>query len=260
MKITMIGSGRVATHLALALQHQHQIVQVFSRQLAHAEKLAQQLDAQAISSPAQLDPQVDLVIVTVSDQAISQVIYSITGYLPQNLIVHTSGSTSLAVIEHTHSRAGVFYPLQTFSFEREVNWLETPLFVEATEQQDLQALTQLANSLSNQVYQYSSKQRQTLHLAAVFACNFSNYCYDMAQQIVEAEQVDFSLLYPLILETADKATKHNPKTMQTGPAMRGDQNILQMHGQLLARADRKDLQDIYALLSEGIFKRHQING
>ena len=260
MKITMIGSGRVATHLALALQHQHQIVQVFSRQLAHAEKLAQQLDAQAISSPAQLDPQVDLVIVTVSDQAISEVVQAITGYLPQNLIIHTSGSTSLTVIEDMHARAGVFYPLQTFSFEREVNWLETPLFVEATEQQDLEALTQLANSLSKQVYQYSSKQRQTLHLAAVFACNFSNYCYDMAQQIVDAEQVDFSLLYPLILETADKATKNNPKTMQTGPAMRGDQNILQMHGQLLARADRKDLQDIYALLSEGIFKRHQING
>ena len=260
MKITMIGSGRVATHLALALQHQHQIVQVFSRQLAHAEKLAQQLDAQAISSPAQLDPQVDLVIVTVSDQAISEVVQAITGYLPQNLIIHTSGSTSLTVIEDMHARAGVFYPLQTFSFEREVDWLETPLFVEAAQQQDLETLIQLANSLSNRVYQYNSKQRQTLHLAAVFACNFSNYCYDMALQIVEAEQVDFSLLYPLILETADKATKHNPKTMQTGPAMRGDQNILHMHGQLLARADRKDLQDIYALLSEGIFKRHQING
>lgn len=258
MKITMIGSGRVATHLALALQNQHQIVQVFSRQLAHAEKLAQQLDAQAISSPAQLDPQVDLVIVTVSDQAISEVVQAITGYLPQNLIVHTSGSTSLAVIEHTHSRAGVFYPLQTFSFEREVNWLETPLFVEATEQQDLEALTQLANSLSSQVYQYSSKQRQTLHLAAVFACNFSNYCYDMAQQIVEAEQVDFSLLYPLILETADKATKHDPKTMQTGPAMRGDQNILNMHAQLLAAFNRADLAQVYALMSEGICKRHHV--
>ena len=107
MKITLIGSGRVATHLALALQNQHQIVQVFSPKLAHAQKLAQQLDAQAISSPAQLDPQVDLVIVTVSDQAISQVIYSITGYLPQNLIVHTSGSTSLTVIEDMHAGSGI---------------------------------------------------------------------------------------------------------------------------------------------------------
>ena len=196
MKITMIGSGRVATHLALALQNQHQIVQVFSPKLAHAQKLAQQLDAQAIDSPCQLDPQVDLVIVAVSDQAISQVIYSITGYLPQNLIVHTSGSTSLAVIEHTHSRAGVFYPLQTFSFEREVNWLETPLFVEATEQQDLEALTQLANSLSNQVYQYSSKQRQTLHLAAVFACNFSNYCYDMPSRLLRLNKLILACFIP----------------------------------------------------------------
>ena len=260
MRISLIGAGRVAHHLAHVLNAQHQIVQIYSRSLDKAQHLAAQIGAEAIAEVEQLHSDLDLLIIAVSDQAIAQVIQEVHHDLNHVLIVHTSGSTSLAVIEHTHSRAGVFYPLQTFSFEREVNWLETPLFVEATEQQDLEALTQLANSLSNQVYQYSSKQRQTLHLAAVFACNFSNYCYDMAQQIVDAEQVDFSLLYPLILETADKATKHNPKTMQTGPAMRGDQNILQMHGQLLARADRKDLQDIYALLSEGIFKRHQING
>lgn len=256
MKITLIGAGRVATHLARALKQQHQIVQVFSRDLQHAETLADQVNTQAINQVNQLDPQVDLVIIAVSDQAISSVIESITSYLPENLIVHTSGSTSLSVLQNTHHRAGVFYPLQTFSFERNVNWAETPLFVEAAEQQDLAFLTELANSLSHRVYQYSSKQRQTLHLSAVFACNFSNYCYDLAKQIVDAEQVDFSLLYPLIMETANKATQNDPKQMQTGPAMRGDQNILKMQRHLLAETQRNDLENIYALMSEGIYKRH----
>ena len=118
------------------------------------------------------------------------------------------------------------------------------LFVEATNKDDLAILSDLANSLSKRVYQYTSKQRLTLHLAAVFACNFSNYCFDMAKQVVDAEQVDFGLLYPLILETA-KATENDPKQMQTGPAMRGDQNILVMHQSLLAQANRDDLKQVY---------------
>lgn len=256
MRITLIGAGRVATHLAKVLQLQHQIVQIYSRDLQHAQTLADQVNSQAITEVEQLDPQTDLVIIAVSDQAISSVIQAITQYLPDNLIVHTSGSTDLAVLEQKHPRAGVLYPLQTFSFERAVNWSETPLFVEAVQAQDLTLLTDLANSLSQRVYQYSSTQRLTLHLAAVFACNFSNYCYDMAKQVVDAEQVDFSLLYPLILETANKATTNNPKDMQTGPAMRGDQNILNMHRQLLVDSNRTDLQDIYRLMSESILKRH----
>ncbi|TXJ05846.1 MAG: DUF2520 domain-containing protein [Acinetobacter sp.] len=258
MRITLIGAGRVATQLAKALHTQHQIVQVYSRNLQHAQRVADKVHTQAINQVEQLNSQTDLVIIAVSDQAIEPIIQSIKTYLPQCLIVHTSGSTALSIIEHHHKRAGVFYPLQTFSFEREVNWSETPLFVEASQQQDVELLTTLANSLSNNVYQYSSKQRQTLHLAAVFACNFSNYCYDMAKQIVDAEQVDFSLLYPLILETAEKATHNNPQQMQTGPAMRGDQIILNLHTQLLAAFNRADLAQVYALMSEGICKRHHV--
>lgn len=258
MRITLIGAGRVATQLAKALHTQHQIVQVYSRNLQHAQRVADKVHTQAIDQVEQLNSQTDLVIIAVSDQAIEPIIQSIKVYLPQCFIVHTSGSTALSIIEHHHKRAGVFYPLQTFSFERGVNWSETPLFVEASQQQDVELLTTLANSLSNNVYQYSSKQRQTLHLAAVFACNFSNYCYDMAQQIVDAEQVDFSLLYPLMLETAEKATHNNPQQMQTGPAMRGDQNILNLHTQLLAAFNRADLAQVYALMSEGICKRHHV--
>lgn len=95
-----------------------------------------------------------------------------------------------------------------------------------------------------------------MHLAAVFACNFTNYCFDMAKQVVDKEQVDFSLLYPLILETAKKATENDPKQMQTGPAVRGDQNILTMHQGLLAQANQDDLKQVYQILSDGIVKRH----
>ena len=207
MRITLIGAGRVANHLALVLEKKHRIIQVFSRDKQNAQNLADRVNAEAINQIEHLNRQTDLVIIAVSDQAISELIKNVSQYVPDSLIVHTSGSTSLSVLTESHLRAGVFYPLQTFSFEREVNWSDTPLFVEATNTQDLNVLTELANELSDCVYQYSSKQRQTLHLAAVFACNFSNYCYDMAKQIVDAESVDFNLLFPLIMETANKTRK-----------------------------------------------------
>lgn len=262
MRISLIGSGRVATHLGKALSKQHQIVQVLSRDLAHAETLAVQVNAQAIDQAEQLNTTIDLLIIAVSDQAISQVIQSVHDYLPNVLIVHTSGSTHLNVLTAHHAKSGVFYPLQTFSLEREIDWENTPLFIETAIENDLtisndeSILEDLANSLSNRVYQYTSEQRLSLHLSAVFACNFTNYCYDMAKQVVDAHQVDFSLLYPLILETANKATQNDPQKMQTGPAMRGDQNILTMHENMLHVQGREDLEKVYALLSEMIHARH----
>lgn len=256
MRIGLIGAGRVAHHLAHVLNAQHQIVQIYSRSLDKAQHLAAQIGAEAIAEVEQLHSDLDLLIIAVSDQAIAQVIQEIHHDLNHVLIVHTSGSTKLDVLQQHHARSGVFYPLQTFSLEREIDWSETPLFIEAAFAEDQQLLMTLANSLSKRVYAYSSEQRLSLHLAAVFACNFSNYCYDMAKQVVDAEQVDFNLLQPLILETAQKATQNDPKQMQTGPAMRQDQNILQMHQQMLAQAQRADLAEVYALMSQQISQRH----
>lgn len=256
MKISLIGSGRVAFHLAQALLAQgHNIVQVYARDFDKTQKFAEKIQARACQSLQQFQP-VDLIILAVSDSAIAELVKQVHELFPETLMVHTSGSTDIEVISHVHDKAGVFYPLQTFSLERDVDWSATPLFVEALADVDQKLLSDLANSLSKRVYQYTSKQRLTLHLAAVFACNFSNYCFDMAKQIVDAEQVDFSLLYPLIVETAKKATENDPKQMQTGPAMRGDQNILAMHQNLLAQAERDDLKEVYQLLSDGILKRH----
>ncbi|EOQ68956.1 Rossmann-like and DUF2520 domain-containing protein [Acinetobacter pittii] len=256
MKISLVGSGRVAFHLAKVLLAQgHHIVQVYARDFEKTQKFAEKIQAKACQSLREFQ-QTELIILTVSDSAIAELAKQVHELFPETLIVHTSGSTDIEVISHVHEKAGVFYPLQTFSFEREVNWSATPLFVEAVTDADQAILVDLANSLSGRVYQYTSKQRLTLHLAAVFACNFSNYCFDMAKQIVDKEQVDFSLLYPLIVETAKKATENDPKQMQTGPAMRGDQNILAMHQDLLAQAERDDLKQVYQLLSDGIVKRH----
>ncbi|MFW1760374.1 Rossmann-like and DUF2520 domain-containing protein [Acinetobacter calcoaceticus] len=256
MKISLIGSGRVAFHLAQALLAQgHNIVQVYARDFNKTQKFAEKIQAKACQSLQQFQP-VDLIILAVSDSAIAELVKQVHELFPETLMVHTSGSTNIEVISHMHEKAGVFYPLQTFSLERDVDWTATPLFVEAVADVDQKLLSDLANSLSKRVYQYTSKQRLTLHLAAVFACNFSNYCFDMAKQIVDAEQVDFSLLYPLIVETAKKATENDPKQMQTGPAVRGDQNILAMHQNLLAQAERDDLKEVYQLLSDGILQRH----
>ncbi len=257
MRISVVGAGRVAHHLAQTLVKQHQIIQIYGRSLEKVTVLADKVGAIAITDPKQLNADIDLVIIAVSDQSIKATIQQLHIFLPQALIVHTSGSTNLNVLTQHHARAGVFYPLQTFSLDREVDWDTTPLFVEAAEAADLRLLTELAQSLSQRVYQYNSAQRLSLHLAAVFACNFSNYCYDMAKQVVDAQQVDFSLLYPLMLETANKATQHDPRQMQTGPAMRGDQNIINMHEQMLEDAQQMDLKQIYAILSQHILKRHQ---
>lgn len=257
MRISFIGTGRVAHHLAHALKAQHQIVQIYSRSAERAAALADKVGASAAASMSSLDASIDLLIIAVSDSSIADVIQAVHPYLPNTLIVHTSGSTDIAKLTQVHERAGVFYPLQTFSFEREIDWSNTPIFTEAAQEQDLSRLTDLAAELSQRVYQYNSAQRLSLHLAAVYACNFANYCYDMAKQIVDAKQVDFSLLYPLMLETAQKATQSDPEIMQTGPAMRGDQNIIAMHTAMLEQARRNDLKEVYALMSEQILKRHQ---
>lgn len=252
MKIGFIGSGRVASHLATALAQHYTVAQIYVRNIQKAQPLADSLGAELISEYKKFRSDLDVCIIAVSDQAIEEVIKNLTQYLPNTLIVHTSGSTSIEVLKSYHDRVGIFYPLQTFSLEREIDWKSTPLLLEAHHQADEYMLEQMAALLSDRVYLYDSAQRLSLHLAAVFACNFSNACYDIAYQIVNQQGVDFELLHPLILETAQKATQHIPHTVQTGPAKRQDHKILNLHGTMLTAMKRQDLVQIYALLSQKI--------
>ena len=258
MRISFIGAGRLASQLAIALAKRHTIQHVFSRDSSKAQTLAEQVQAVATNEYTDLQATCDLIIIAVSDRAIADVIAAVHAHAPETLIVHTSGSTAMQVLTDRHPRAGVFYPLQTFSFERSTDWTQTPLLLEAANETDLQVLQSVAYELSPRVYHYDSAQRLSLHLAAVFACNFSNYCYDIAKQILDAQHADFALLYPLMLETAQKATQADPKTMQTGPAMRGDSTIIDMHQTMLQHSEREDLLKVYQLFSEQIGKRHPV--
>jgi predicted short-subunit dehydrogenase-like oxidoreductase (DUF2520 family) len=251
MRITIIGSGNVATHLAAAFKNAgHQIVQVYSRTLQNAALLAYHVKAEAIDDLDQINPETDIFIIAVKDDIIGPLVEQLAGY--EKLMVHTSGATDLYTLLAFSDNVGVFYPLQTFSKIKEIDFRNVPLCIEAADDSITRNLEQLAQTISNKVYRVDSEHRKILHLTAVFACNFSNYLYGVAQQILTTHQLDFDLLRPLILETAQKVQERLPADVQTGPAVRRDEITMNNHLELLK--DRPGLQQIYTLLSQGIIK------
>lgn len=253
MRITLIGSGNVATHMAAAFKNAgHRIVQVYSPNMHNAALLAYHVGATAINTLSDIDPNTDIFIIAVKDDAIAGVSEALAKY--QKLIVHTSGSTNLDVLLTFTDKAGVLYPLQTFSKTREVDFATVPLCIEAANESIYADLEQLATTISNNIYCVSSAGRKILHLAAVFACNFPNYLYEVSRQLLTDHEMDFNLLRPLILETAQKVQQQSPAAVQTGPAVRNDQITMNKHLEMLA--DQPQLQQIYTLLSQGIIKNN----
>ncbi len=251
MRITLVGSGNVATHLGAGLKNAgHQIVQVWSRHLQNAALLAYHLKAESIDELNNIYEGTDLIIISVKDDAVETVASFIT--LKNVLVVHTSGAVGIQVLEKYFANCGVFYPLQTFSKTREIDFLTVPLCIESTDKNSTALLLELARTISNQVNYINSAQRRILHLAAVFACNFPNYLYSVSAGLLKGQQMDFELLKPLILETALKVQQFLPTEMQTGPAVRGDQKTMAAHLELLKQHPK--LQEIYRLLSQGIIK------
>jgi len=252
MRITIIGSGNVATHLAAAFKNAgHRLVQVYSRDMQNAALLAYHVGAEAIDNLDHINPETDLFIISVKDDAILAIAETLTKY--QTLIVHTSGATHIEALLAFTDNAGVFYPLQTLSKNKEVNFLTVPLCIEGANELITRELEQLAQTISNNVYRIDSAQRKILHLAAVFACNFPNYLYGIAQQLLAQHNMEFSILRPLILETAQKVQDHLPGEVQTGPAIRNDQTTMTSHLQMLN--DMPGLKEIYSLLSQEIIKK-----
>lgn len=249
MKIVLLGSGRVATQLGQALQKAgEEILQIYSPTEAHASALAKKLNTQAIYAIADLSPVADLYILSVKDDAIHDLASQL--HLSGKLVVHTSGSTAMQILEPASDRTGVFYPVQTFSHEKEVDFGQVPLAIEAHQEADLLLLKQLAEKLSDKVLNINSQQRMLLHISAVFACNFSNHMFAIAQQLLQSQQLDFDLIRPLIAETAAKVQAHLPAEVQTGPAIRKDEITIQKHLELLK--DQPQFQEIYRLLSQSI--------
>lgn len=252
--ISLIGAGNLATQLGVALRKAGlQFTQVYSRTTASANALAEKLDCQGICRLEDLTLDADLLLFALKDDALDSVLSQLP--LHGKLIAHTAGSLPMSVLAPYSSRYGVFYPLQTFSKQREVEFAEIPFCLEASDDELLVELKELAGRLSNKVEEISSEQRQSLHLAAVFTCNFVNHFYYLGQQLVEKFGVDFDLLKPLILETAAKVMEIKPFDAQTGPAKRFDETIINKHLNFLA--DQPELQEIYSFVSRSIFEAHK---
>jgi len=197
-----------------------------------------------------IDADTELFVIAIKDDAIGPIAEQLAPY--QKMMVHTSGATDLYSLSAFSDNVGVFYPLQTFSKTKEVDFRNVPLCIEAKDEAIAKTLEQLAQTISNEVYPIDSEKRKVLHLAAVFACNFPNYLYTIAKQIIANQGLDFELLRPLIQETAEKVQSADPATVQTGPAIRNDEITMAMHRQLLE--GEPELQQLYFLLSQGIIK------
>ncbi|TCD08524.1 DUF2520 domain-containing protein [Pedobacter frigidisoli] len=249
MDIVLLGSGNVATHLAKALKAKSEnVMQVYSRNLINANLLADAIEAQAIDDVSKVDQNADLYIIAVKDDAIESLASALKNV--KGLVVHTSGTTDIKVISAHVKNAGVFYPLQTFSKAKAVSFDHLPICIEAEDEKQLEVLRNLATKLSNQVYELGGDKRKVLHLAAVFACNFPNHLYALANQILVENDLDFNIIRPLIAETADKVMSNLPENVQTGPAIRNDETTLNKHLGLLN--NMPELQNIYQTLSDSI--------
>ena len=253
MKIVIIGAGNVATHLGCALKDVgHSILQVYSRTLQSAQGLGERLCVPYTNQVSAITSQADFYIVSIKDFALQEFIPELVKGREQALFVHTAGSMPMDVWKGHATHYGVLYPMQTFSKQRKVDFSSIPFFLEASDENHLQMLKQLAADLGSQSYCVNSEQRKKIHLAAVFACNFSNHMYALSAQILEKEGLPFSVMESLVAETASKVHELSPVEAQTGPAVRYDTNV--MDKQLSLLADEPEMQEIYQKVSDSIHR------
>ncbi len=264
MNISFIGAGNVAWHLAQELENAgHSIVEIYSRDVRNARRLAAQLydtevkeDLNFSESPAQV------FVLAVRDQALEEVVERLV--MPEDgILVNTSGTRSLATLQRLVGvysdvpvRTGVFYPIQTFSREEPLASGEIPFCVEASDEDTAARLVGLAHSIGSTVYEMDSEERKILHVAAVFANNFTNHLLSVAHDILETEGLDSEMLAPLVRETFLKAlASGDPAEVQTGPARRGDWEITSHHLEYLQRL-HPDWAKLYRNVSESIREKH----
>lgn len=236
IKVALIGRGNVSFHLARAFRTTEKVlVGVYDsrEELSKIEKNS-----------------TDVCIIAVSDSAIREVSEKLQGV--DSIVAHTSGSVSIDELPNEYRR-GAFYPLQTFTKEKKLDFSTIPICIEAENQKDFGLLSQLAGCISKNVKKVSSPQRKSLHLAAVFANNFTNHLYQAAHDICKENNLSFDLLIPLIVETADKIKTLSPFEAQTGPARRNDMATINDHIEMMANPDRKEL---YFKLSKSIQKKY----
>jgi len=247
--IVIIGSGNVATHLALAFQENGiHILQIFSRNIENAKNLAIKVGAAYTNVSLEIQDNADLYLFAVSDSAVISILQS---YNWQNkLLAHTAGSLPIDIFQPFSENYGVFYPLQSFTKGRNFELKKVPFLIEGNNTTSEEILLRFAKKVSKKTICMKSEQRTAIHLAAVFASNFSNHMYSIASEILSKNNIPFNILNSLIEETTNKAIQTSPITAQTGPARRNNTEILQKHIDMLA--SEPDWQKIYTFASESI--------
>ena len=251
MKVTLIGAGNLATQLGKSLKKDGVIIsQVYSRTEDSARTLGELLEAEWLTDIKALRDEADIYIFSVKDSVLCELISEVCKGRGDKLFLHTAGSMPMSCFEGKALHYGVFYPMQTFSKSKDVDFERIPVFIEGNSIETEDVIRSLANKLTQRVIRLSSADRKYLHLAAVWACNFTNYCYTVASDILSEHGIPFDVMLPLINETTEKIQKISPKEAQTGPAVREDRNV--MSKQLELMNGKENLQELYQMLSKGI--------
>lgn len=247
--IGILGGGQVGTAVLRGLSEAGiAVTELIGRDPDKIAVLKEKYGVKRAVRPEEADPDLDLILIAVSDDAIDQVVERLPNV--KGIIAHCSGSTPLSVLQKKGSGQGVFYPLQSFSWEETPSWNEVPVCIEGSDLRSERVLIDIAKSFAGTVERLGGEERKQLHLAAVFACNFSNHLYGIAKQLLERKDIPFELLRSLILHTARKAVENDPRSVQTGPAVRGDQETVHDHRSLLK--NDPELEKLYKTLSERI--------
>ncbi len=248
MKITMIGAGNVATQLALALKKAgHTLVQIYNRSSEAGTELARTVGAEFTTDMQTLLP-ADIYIVAVKDDAIEERAKLLTAGTA--VVTHTSGTKSLSLLKNCGDNYGIFYPLQTMTKQSKVDFKNVPVLIEGSNAETNQVLEGLARSISQNVHRVDEEQRQWIHIAAVFANNFTNHLFGISEGIMLSHSLSFEILKPLIMQSIANVELYSPARIQTGPAARGDMQTIEKH--LLLLGDDHRLQQIYRILTESI--------
>lgn len=249
-KIVLIGSGNLAFHLAAVLVKKgHEIIQFVGRNPETTAELGMKYFTTHTTDLKAINTGADIYIICVNDSEITNVAKQLR--LQDKLVLHTSGTSNLSLLKAVSAKTGVLYPLQTFSKKSKVKWTKIPLLVEGNSVAATNELKEFAATLSKKIVSLNSAQRLKFHLAAVMACNFSNHLYTLSKDFLTKEKVNhFELLLPLINQTAKKIKKTSPKEAQTGPAIRGDKNTIDIHLKLLEKYPES--KKLYALFTQSI--------
>lgn len=251
-KISIIGSGNVANHLAqIFFEKNLRIVEIYSRNYVEGKKLANKIDANYISDIKSVGLNTDIIIMAISDDAIPEVCKKLN--LDNQILAHTSGIANSEDLKVATKNYACFYPLQTFTKGTSVEFDNIPILINASNSQTLSELKTIAYKISKTVEEISDIERQKLHLSAVMVNNFTNHLYTLASNYLIKNDIDFNLLKPLIQETVKKISNSNPIANQTGPAKRNDIKTIEKHFSLI---EDEDLLEIYRILTKSIYDTH----